>query len=63
MHGKFRVTSSFRRGVIGRMKLTDDIRLPFWREKLGEKHKLQATRGSGITATRMKKILIRLPIT
>ena len=30
------------------LALTDDIRLPFW---LGEKRKLRAARGSGITAT------------
>ena len=32
-----------------RRALTDDIRLPF---ELGEKRKLRAARGSGITATR-----------
>ena len=32
------------------LNLTDDIRLPFLR-KLGEKRKLRAARGSGITAT------------
>ena len=31
------------------MILTDDIRLPFY----GEKRKLRAARGSGITATKM----------
>ena len=35
----------------GQSKLTDDIRLPF---KLGEKRKLRAARGSGITATKSK---------
>ena len=42
-----------------KVPLTDDIRLPF---SLGEKRKLRAARGSGITATKVPEVLIQLII-
>ena len=60
MGRQLRCRAGARQRLATRLALTDDIRLPFWLS-LGEKRKLRAARGSGITATRLRGPDLRFP--